>query len=327
MTRRPADVARSGDQFVITLFTSSMPMPLKLAAGVALPGLSLFRSRTVDDGRERFRLHLGYFESRASAEEVLAKLRAAYPSALITREPGAGSGSLDDTINTAFTLMRGATARLVTAEDRPQPAPAPTGPPPAAAAPPAPTLSPGEVASALAPQRYAVQLDWSLSPIRPASIPRLGIFRAYNLYVVSVLRQGSPKHGLRLGFFKHLDGARQVADYVRHQFPHASVVPVSYREYTRASELTRREASAAQVRSTDAAAAAEAAAPAAPETRPAVPAGVSNAAAAVVTREELLALLGANKLEVDSRPGAEPTSTAEERLRHSRRLPRSVRHW
>jgi hypothetical protein len=300
-------------------------MPLRVVPELALPGLAVFRSRAVEDGRERFRLHLGYFETRAGAEEVLAQVRAYYPSALVTGEAGAGGGSLDDTVNTAFTLMRGPVARLVTPQDRAEPETGPAGRAPA------PTLSPGEVASALAPQRYAVQLDWSLSPIRQGSIPRLGIFRAYNLYTVSVLRQGSPEHGLRLGFFKHIDGARQVADYVRHQFPHASVVPVSYREYTRASELTRR--AAAQARDGGAAAAAAAERGAAAAGDPAAPRALALApqrehdSSSIVTRDEMLALLGAHRLEVASRPATEPTSTAEERLRKSRRLPRSLRRW
>ena len=299
--------ARGGLRYVLTLCTSSVPMPVSLVPGLRLPGLSVFRSRTVEDGRERFRLHAGYFASPVEAEAVLAAIRPHYPTALVASVPAAASGSLDDTLNTAFMLVRGAVAQLVEAEP---PAP-PSAPPPAPAAPaegaaPATTLTPTEVASVMAPQRYSVQLDWSLKPIQSASIPRLGIFRAYSLYAVSVLRQGSPEYGLRLGFFKNLDGARQVADYVRHAYPQASVVPVSFREYMRASGLSRSDVDAARV----------------PRSAPPPAEGP---AAAPHSRDELLKRLGAHELDVDR--GARVTLTAEERAMLADRPQRNLRNW
>ena len=247
-TRTTESTGRSSPRYVLTLHTSSVPMGMTLAAGLAFPSLSVFRSRAIEDGRERFRLHLGYFGSVTDAESVLVAVRAHYPSALVTSVPAASSGSLDDTMNTAFTLVRGAVARLVESDDLAVPPSAEAAASrDADTAPPSPTLTPAEVASVMAPQRYAVQLDWSLTPINAAAVPRLGIFRAYSLYAVSVLRQGSPEYGLRLGFYKNLEGARQVADYVRHAFPHASVVPVSFREYTRASGLARSDVGASRV--------------------------------------------------------------------------------
>jgi hypothetical protein len=325
MTSRPADApSRTGDRYVITLATSSMPMLVRLAPELQFPGLAVFRSRSVEDGRERFRLHLGYFDSAARAEQVLVKVRPAYPTALVTSAPPAASGSLDDTINTAFTLVRGAIAQLVTSDDA-VPAPPAAERPAAAPAAPATTLSPTEVASAMAPQRYAVQLLWSLAPIAAASIPRLGIFRAYSLYAVSVRHRGSPEHGLRLGFFTSLDGARQVADYVRHEFPCASVVPVSYREYARARALTRPEAGAG---SPPARGGIEVT-----EERDAPPLSATarqpdGAPRAVDrrTREELLALLGAHELEVSRDRELHVTVTAEERELLLRRPPRNLRN-
>jgi hypothetical protein len=340
MSRQPAgEMPRNGSRYVVTLYTSSMPMPVKLVAGLAFAGLSAFRSRTVEDGRERFRLHLGYFGSATDAEAVLASVRPHYPTALIASVPGDSSGSLDDTINTSFALVRGAVAQLVSTDGRADAAadvPAAIDPPRPAAPKRAPTLTPGEVASVMAPQRYAVQLDWSLKPVDPASVPRLGIFRAYSLYAVSVLRQGSPEHGLRLGFFKNLDGARQVADYVRDAFPQASVVPVSYREYTRASELVRPRGGATPARAVGALEVIEEGSAPLPAARPAaVPAPAArresapgrDPASGPRTRDELLALLGAHELEVARERDARMTLTDEERSLLLRRPQRSLRNW
>ena len=114
MSRRPAGEApRSDLRYVVTLQTSDTPMPVRLPAGLTIAGVSVFRSRSMEDGRERFRLHLGYFASPTDAEMVLASVRPHYPTALIDGAPVESSGSLDDTMNTAFSLVRGAVARLV----------------------------------------------------------------------------------------------------------------------------------------------------------------------------------------------------------------------
>ncbi|MBS0394964.1 MAG: SPOR domain-containing protein [Proteobacteria bacterium] len=286
----PAGTAsRGGQRYVITLATASLPMPVKLVAGLAFAGLAPFRTRTVEDGRERFRLHLGYFASPADAEALLPRLRAHYPGALVAALPAVPSGSLDDTLNTAFSLLRAPIAALV-------PPPSPAGDPP--------TLSPDQVAGVMAPQRYAVQLDWSLRPIDPDRVPRLGIFRAYRLYAVRVHRHGGTEYGLRLGFFTSLDGARQVADYLRADYVCASVVPVSYREYSRASELAAGQRPAA-------------AAPSTGEPRA--------VAVRAPTREEILRRLGAHSLEFDRGEEPRPTLTPEERAALLDRPPRGLR--
>ena len=296
--------SHGGARYVVNLHTSSMPMPVKLAAGLSYPGLSVFRSRAIEDGRERFRLHLGYFATAQEAEAILIEVRQYYASAIVASVPPTSSGSLDDTINTAFTLVRGAVARLVDLE---QGSPAPHVAPDTGGAAPSPTLTPAEVASVMAPQRYAVQLDWALRPIDVTTIPRLGIFRAYSLYAVSVLRQGSPEYGLRLGFYKNLEGARQVADYVRHAFAQASVVPVSFREYTRASGLARSDVDAARV--------------------PRSPTPPEGATAENRSRAEIMARLGAHDLTVDHDHESRVVLTAEERAMLTDRPQRNLRNW
>jgi hypothetical protein len=243
MNRPPSDEGQDGSAlYVITLDSSSMPMSLDVPFRHDLVGFTVFRSRSFEHGRERFRLHLGYFESAQRAEEALSVVRKYYPAALISAAPVSHLGSLDNTVNTEFRVLRTAYARVVT------PASAPTAPAPVAAKGAAsavvkePRLDAANQVPAPAvpqPQHYAVQLEWSLAPIDTTAVPRLEIFEAYHLYTVRVLRQGSPQQGVRLGFFTSAESAFRVAEYVRPEFPGVGVVPVSHREYARAIELIR----------------------------------------------------------------------------------------
>jgi hypothetical protein len=246
MNRPPNDEGQDGSAlYVITLDSSSMPMSLDVPFRHDLVGFTVFRSRSFEHGRERFRLHLGYFESAQRAEDALRVVRKYYPAALISTAPVSHLGSLDNTVNTEFRLLRTAYARVVT------PASAPTAPAAvaekvaqgaASAVVKEPRVDAENRVPAPAvpqPQHYAVQLEWSLAPINTVEVPRLEIFEAYHLYTVRVLREGSPQQGLRLGFFTSAESAFRVAEYVRPEFPGVGVVPVSHREYARAIELTR----------------------------------------------------------------------------------------
>jgi hypothetical protein len=243
----PADDAESYGigLYVINLESSSMPMPLTVPFRHELVGFTVFRSRSFEHDRERFRLHLGYFESAQRAEEALTFVRKRYPDASISAAPAKNLGSLDNTLNTEFRLLRTAYARVVT------PASAPTAPAPvaekvvASAVVKEPSLDASNRAAAPAvppPQHYAVQLEWSQARIIAADVPRLAIFAEYHLYTVRMLREGSAQQGLRLGFFTSAEAAFRVAEYVRPEFPGVGVVPVSHREYSRAIELARQRA-------------------------------------------------------------------------------------
>jgi hypothetical protein len=246
MNRPPNDEGQHGSAlYVINLDSSSMPMSLDVPFRHDLVGFTVFRSRSFEHGRERFRLHLGYFESEQRAEDALRVVRKYYPAALIAAAPVSHLGSLDNTVNTEFRLLRTAYARVAT------PASAPAAPAPVAAKDAAsavlkePSLDAANRALAPAvpsPQHYAVQLEWSLAPVNAAKVPRLAIFEEYHLYTVRMLRKGSPQQGLRLGFFTSAESAFRVAEYVRPEFPGVGVVPVSHREYARAIELTRHAA-------------------------------------------------------------------------------------
>jgi hypothetical protein len=231
--------------YVITLVASNLPMSLDVPFRHELVGCTVFRSRSFEHGRERFSLHLGYFESEQRAEDALTVVRKHYPQAWVAAAPATNLGSLDNTLNTEFRLLRTAYARLVTPK-RGAPAPAPVGATVVAGTDvEAPTLAAGNraaVPGVASPQHYAVELKWSLVAIVAVDVPRLAIFKAYHLYTVRVPRGGFPQHGLRLGFFDSADEARRVAEYVRPKFLGAGVVPVSHREYSRAIELARQRA-------------------------------------------------------------------------------------
>jgi hypothetical protein len=228
------------------------PVPLQAPTMPELAGLAVFRSRQVEEGRERFRLHVGYFSSVEAAEKLLPVIRETYPAALITVAPQSNMGSLDDTAMARFSILQpiepAATAAAPTAAVAAPAAQAgPTGSlreepaPPQAPEPPVLTRAdavtpPAAAAVAERPaQHYAVQLIWTHEPIDVAKIPILAIYSGYLLYAVET--EPGPRHyyGVRLGFYADALSARLVAHYVRSDFSSVSVVPVSGREMTRAS--------------------------------------------------------------------------------------------
>jgi len=177
---------------------------------------------------------------------------------------------------------------------------------------------------------FAVQLQWSVTPVALDKVPPLAIFSAYTLYSVEGSREGRKWYGLRLGFFTDAISAKQVAYYVRSEFASVAVVPVSAQERERATSDNQRFAAAGAAKKrhdsdefklidSD-----TPAAPAAPAPRVA-PAGTTAAAAAPQptttksarkggagttvgarerrtpqTLEETLEILGANELAIDS---------------------------
>src|SRR6188474_1788512 len=86
LTRPAGGVATGG--FVINLTSSTTPMALSQPKDPTLAQYSFFVSRRREDGRERFRLHMGYFETMQAAEEMLALVREVYPQAWAGEAPG-----------------------------------------------------------------------------------------------------------------------------------------------------------------------------------------------------------------------------------------------
>lgn len=128
---RPTGAATGG--FVINLTSSTTPMALSQPKDPTLAQYTFFVSRRREDGRERFRLHMGYFETLQAAEEMLTVVREVYPSAWAGEAPGKK-------------LRPNTPAPAAAAAPAPAPAPSPPvaakpAPAPAPAAAPAPVVA------------------------------------------------------------------------------------------------------------------------------------------------------------------------------------------
>jgi hypothetical protein len=83
-------VADPAPLFVINLCASTSPMALTHPNTPELKRYTFFVSRQREDGRERFRLHMGYFASQEAAEALLAAVRDVYPAAWAGPAPTTG---------------------------------------------------------------------------------------------------------------------------------------------------------------------------------------------------------------------------------------------
>jgi hypothetical protein len=84
----PAPSATAAGPFVLNLCSSSTPMALAQTELPELKRFNFFVSRRFEEGRERFRLHMGYFATLAEAEEWLNVVREIYPGAWAGEAPG-----------------------------------------------------------------------------------------------------------------------------------------------------------------------------------------------------------------------------------------------
>ncbi len=74
--------------YVINLCASTSPAGLEQPNDPALKQFRFFVSRRREEGRERFRLHMGYFPTQEAAEQMLAAVRDVYPAAWAGAAPG-----------------------------------------------------------------------------------------------------------------------------------------------------------------------------------------------------------------------------------------------
>jgi hypothetical protein len=74
--------------FVINLCSSTSPVALTPPDHAGLKRFSFFVSRRREESRERFRLHMGYFDTQEEAEKLLDVVREIYPGAWAGLAPG-----------------------------------------------------------------------------------------------------------------------------------------------------------------------------------------------------------------------------------------------
>jgi hypothetical protein len=86
--RDSAASAADAGPFVLNLCSSTTPMALAQTDLAELKRFTFFVSRRFEEGRERFRLHMGYFTTLAEAEEWLNVVREIYPGAWAGEAPG-----------------------------------------------------------------------------------------------------------------------------------------------------------------------------------------------------------------------------------------------
>src|SRR2546429_9697965 len=81
--------AANAAPFVLNLCSSTTPMALAQTDLPELKRFTFFVTRRFEEGRARFRLHMGYFPRLAEAEARRAPPRQAQPGALSGRVPAA----------------------------------------------------------------------------------------------------------------------------------------------------------------------------------------------------------------------------------------------
>lgn len=97
MSANPAEISghdamtASSRSFVINLCASTSPMALSHPSAPELKRYTFFVSRQREDGRDRFRLHMGYFSSQEEAEKLLEAVRDVYPAAWAGLAPSSGA--------------------------------------------------------------------------------------------------------------------------------------------------------------------------------------------------------------------------------------------
>ena len=80
--------ASASPRFVVNLCASTTPVGLVHPTHTGLKRFTFFVSRRLEEGRERFRLHMGYFDSQEDAEKILDLVRDVYPAAWAGVAPG-----------------------------------------------------------------------------------------------------------------------------------------------------------------------------------------------------------------------------------------------
>ena len=252
----------SAGPFMLTLCRLVAPVSIRPPQSPHLKPFTFFTSRSPQqDGSEHLYLHMGFFDTLASAEKWARSVRSRHPEAVATIAPPAlwllsdseepmsrpfdPPGGHDDGQRVAPPHDASLTdTQVLNILGRRRPAPGESdsdgqGSEQVELLRPDDTGTRRALKEAViqgAPVSFAVQLYWSVRPIDLSRVPALPIFDAYNLYTVESRRASRSCFFLRLGFFADPISAKQVALHVRSSFSSAAVVPVIGEEVERACE-------------------------------------------------------------------------------------------
>ena len=247
--------------FMLTLCRLVEPVSIRPPQSPRLRPFTFFTSRARQrDGSEQLCLHMGFFETFASAEKWARAVRGRHPDAVATLAPSSFWQALDSGSAASSVASRGAlpdsrhfapvenssltdtqvlnileVRRLAQAQNS--------------------AVEPGveqiellrpedtgirralkEAVVQGAPVAFAVQLHWSARPIDCNGLAELPVLKPYTLYTVESRRANRSCFFLRLGFFADPISAKQVAFAVRSSFASAAVVPVLDEEVACARE-------------------------------------------------------------------------------------------
>ncbi len=155
-------VASTGP-FVLNLCSSTTPMALAQTDLPELKRFTFFVSRRFEEGRERFRLHMGYFATLAEAEEWLNVVREIYPGAWAGEAPGRKLRERAAAAAAAQVAQQGA------GPPQQSSAPPADAPHPFAAAPPPPPLVPDPIPVLLSILQAAPSLPPAV--VQPPKVP------------------------------------------------------------------------------------------------------------------------------------------------------------
>ncbi len=183
-----APAAEAGP-FVLNLCSSTTPMALAQVDMAELKRFTFFVSRRFEEGRERFRLHMGYFTTLAEAEEWLNVVREIYPGAWAGEAPGkklrarAAAAAAEQAQHALGPQPRSAVPNMPGSQSSTPAASPSVAPPPVAR----PSLSPARAAQvpAVTPP-VARPVELKPSPARPAVASPTASFEPSGMSVPTV---------------------------------------------------------------------------------------------------------------------------------------------
>jgi hypothetical protein len=233
-------------KFVIVLCSVATPVTIPQPRSPQLTRFKFFLGQSVEAGRKRYTLYMGYFTTLAEAEKWLTVLRGIYPNAVVSEQAATPADSFSDTQVLSILEERRADPAATVADE--------------SAVRNISLLRPDDTGTRVAlkdavrqnaPVLFAVQLQWSTHSIGLETVPRHPIFSSYTLYTTPARLEGREWFCLRLGFFGDAISAKQVAQFLFSDFPSVAVVPVDPQEHARALETGKRSTGAvlsAQIR-------------------------------------------------------------------------------